>query len=86
MSDITTVILPNLILATMVLKTFPKVAGLVSFLHLLVDGWCRANHFGMAPSRPKAKIILGELRISLVTKPNAEIVAPAIGPRVGEVS
>src|SRR6266481_5729394 len=36
-----------------------------------------AKNCGNAPSRPKAKIIRGELRISLVTNPNAEMLAPA---------
>src|SRR5262245_62751507 len=36
-----------------------------------------AKNCGNAPSRPKAKIIRGELRMSLVTTPNAETLAPA---------
>src|SRR5215467_6883618 len=40
-------------------------------------GWTWAKNCGNAPSRPNAKIIRGELRMSLVTNPNAEILAPA---------
>src|SRR4029450_1604900 len=40
-------------------------------------GWTCAKNCGNAPSRPKAKIMRGELRMSLVTNPNAEMLAPA---------
>ena len=40
-------------------------------------GWTCAKAFGRKRSRPKAKRMRGELRISLVMKPKAEMLAPA---------